>query len=659
MVTKQLADLSAKTALISNSMTQLSVASQQIAVQQRTNGIENEVQYMKMITEAVVSQVMDVEGTKARLLKPYLQEVIREVISTECQRVEINRPRKDSVTTKKPFDIATRRGEAENPTSTTTNMTTFDRLEITRAHQAITVYHNAWIGTVTLYRKAMVSKARRPGAQSYDTQSQVSQTIIQFKFASWLSNARLDLTLEKLLSLSGAPKLGFSLETVRYINMPDRAKDAVRDGDLNLLYRVLTEQKVCVKSRDSFAGKTLLDLSLVALAVDWVHSDERDKPSKAPQIASTALWLLSQGIERKESEAEDMLRSWMFLGLSDVYCADREAHLRNMEKLLLESTSNSPPIMRARVLVMFGILNSDHSNDLDIAILDLLNEGATEDDLAELQRAANAFWELGLELIDPGVESIIVSSMLQMLVTREAHISKVEVLKGPRRLILGLLAMAVHPQDWSGGIRFIASILRLCRPMAILDDGFGEVVSGFACRRHILPVWVDALKLADYSFRVMPNHLAADQHIQAPLMVGMTCCTDDGNPDSLNPTIITVADPHDQVGSAVLQLWHSLEKPSGASFHSHKHADDIEVCQVERSGTEIIFDCDIANPLFPDPTRWASERQHWADLEEAIQHFTSIESEDIFVDCAPVDAPSSGFLTEVAAGTISFLTCIV
>jgi len=660
MVTKQLADLSAKTALISDSMTQLSLAGQQITVQQRTIGSENEAQYMKMITEAVVSQVMDVQGTKARLIKPYLQEIIHEVISTECQRIAIGTLEKERFVAQKPLDTTVNRRELEHSSLSSNTMTTYDRLEVTRAHRATAVYHNAWIGTITVRRITSASKAWRTSMQKYETELEISRTVIQVKFAPWISNIRLDLNLEKLISLGRAPTLGASLETVKYTRVPSLVYEAIGTRDVDSLCRILVENGVSPKDRSTSDGRTLLDASLVSLTLEMFHLDGSSDWLVSSRIIKVALWLVSQGIETREGEADRWLKNWMFNLCVGDQGYGQGIRVREMEQLLMKSTSNSPPLARARLLVLFSMMNPDHSNDLDFAIWDMVNEGADEAELELLIRAADDFWEFKKDRFDLGMESEVILSILQLQLTSPRNLNRLEVLRGPRRLIQEWLIAMEDPSDADVWPRYIANLLRLCRSMNILDDGFGEVLAKVACERHLLGLWLEALKLANYStasHNAMAEHLHAEAHIQPPLMVSLSYSVSEDEHHTPKSAILIAEDPHDLSSKPLNILRQPPDTPNGPSYHSHSSSPNIDICQVKQSGTELHFSCAITHPDFPSPNPWLPERKHSADLHAAVRHFTAMDPRRHApeMEMLPIVAPASNSLLSLASQGIAFL----
>ena len=660
MVTKQLADLSAKTTLISDSMTQLSLAGPQIAVQQRTVAVENEMQYIKMITEAVVSQVMDADGAKARLLKPYLQAVIQEVINTEYQRANAGNTRKERFAAQKPLDTTLSHGKLEPSSWSSNTVPTHHRLEVLRAHQATTVYHSAWIGTVTVCRKTSASKAWRESIQKYETEMEASRAVIQIKFAPWISNTRLDLNLDKLLSLGRTPSFGVSVETVKYSRVPPLVYEAIHRGDVNYLCKILVENGVSPKDRSTSDGRTLLDLSLVSLALESVDRDGPTEALIASRIVNVALWLLSQGIETKEDEADQWMKYWLFqLGMMDI-SINRDEKIRNMEQLLMKSTSNSPPLARARVLVLFAMLNPEHSGDLDCAVWDMIHEGADQHDFELLQRAADGLWKSETHPFGIGMESVVILSILQLLLTSPRTVNRVKVLKGPRRLILDWLSLMDDPYSYEMWPKYIASILRICRSMDILNDGFGDVVAKFACQRHLLGGWLDALKLANYSAAsstALAEHLIAEIHIQPSLSLTLSYHMSDNQHSSANTAVLTAADPH---GPLINDLQHSLNPLSGI-YSSQASLSSPAICQVRHEGTELHFDCDITHADFPTPNPWTAERQHCADLDVAVRHFTGeeprkpTEERETEMELFPIVAPASNSLLSLASQGIAFL----
>ena len=467
--------------------------------QSKLGFVENEMVQMKMMTETILASLGNIGDIKARVLEPYLQQVAKDIMITKYE----GRPL-DSV--HQPFQNININGTACGKTRrqeilewTSRKTTGFDRMKVTRSNKVITIYYNPLIGTVSVRRKASTSKVLRSESLKFDVELEESRTFIHLKLASWISDKSYDVIIEQISPLYSAPKLSITLEAVRYIDMPSCALDAVRDGDLLLLQETISQRKFSPKDRCNSSGITLFDISLTALTMEWIHEDPDMSSSRAPHIVKTALWLLSQGLETNENEAREILRSSLFLSM-DQDLVDRDTQIRNMEQLLIDCTATSPPVVRARMLVLFAVVNPYHSNDLDVAIWDLVNEGATEDDVALLQQAADTFWRTSEDHLGFGTESVIILSMLGISLSKNSDISRrIEALKGPRRLVLELLRQAISLGERENFIQYAASILRICRPLAILGDGFSQFVYTAAFGNQTLDIWRCVLKSASYT----------------------------------------------------------------------------------------------------------------------------------------------------------------
>ncbi|MCJ1416433.1 hypothetical protein MMC32_002769 [Xylographa parallela] len=466
--------------------------------QSKLGSVENEMVQLKLVTETILASLGNIGDMKARILEPYLQQVAQDIILTKHGGVAFDGFHKSSQNTDTNDPPCVEIGKQETLSWTSRTTIGLDRMKVTRSNKVTTIYHNPLIGTVSVRRKASTSKVLQKSLK-FGVELEQSQTFIHLKLASWISDKSYDVIIDQTAPLYSAPKLSITLEAVRYIDMPSRALDAVRQGDLGLLQETISQLKFSPKDRCNFSGTTLFDISLVALTIEWIHDDANTSPSRTPHIVKTALWLLSQGLETNENEAKEILRSSLFLSM-DHDLVDRDTQIRNMEQLLLECTANSPPVVRARMLVLFAVVNPYHSNDLDVAIWDLVNEGATEDDVASLQQAADTFWSTSEDHLGFGTENVILLSMLRISLNKCSNRSgRIEALKGPRRLVLELLRQAISLGERENFIQYSASILRICRPLAILEDGFSQFVYTAAFGNQTLDIWRCVLKSASYS----------------------------------------------------------------------------------------------------------------------------------------------------------------
>ncbi|MCJ1434160.1 hypothetical protein MMC27_003527 [Xylographa pallens] len=467
--------------------------------QSKLGSVENEMVQLKLVTETILASLGNIGDMKARILEPYLQQVAKDIMLTKHGGASFGSLYKSSQNTNTNDTAYVEVGKQETLEWTSRTKTGLDRMKVTRSNKVTTIYHNPLIGTVSVRRKASTSKVLCSKSSKFGVELEQSQTFIHLKLASWISDKSYDVIIDQIAPLYSAPKLSVTLEAVRYIDMPSRALDAVREGDLNLLQETISQRKFSPKDRCSFSGTTLFDISLVALTMEWIHEDSNTSPSRTPNIVKTALWLLSQGLETNENEAREILKSSLFLSM-DHDLVDRDTQIRNMEHLLLDCTANSPPVVRARMLVLFAVVNPHHSNDLDVAIWDLVNEGTTEDDVVPLQQAADMFWSTSEDHLGFGTENVILLSMLRISLNKCSNRSgRIEALKGPRRLVLELLRQAKSLGERENFIQYSASILRICRPLAILEDGFSQFVYTAAFGNRTLDIWRCVLQSASYS----------------------------------------------------------------------------------------------------------------------------------------------------------------
>ncbi|MCJ1393351.1 hypothetical protein MMC18_006224 [Xylographa bjoerkii] len=641
MITQQtgiLSSLSAKASLMENSMSHLTIAeerrldmSQQIisvihanaqytktledsvdTAHKKIGSVENEMAQLRMVTETILASLGNIGDMKSRILEPYLQQVARDMIMSRHEGRfldSVDQPHQNTDTSGSTY-LETGKQETLKWTSPTT--TGFDRMRVTRSNKVTTIYHNPLIGTVSVRRKASTSKTLHSTSSKFDVESEESRTFIHLRLASWISDKSYNVIFEQISPLYSAPRLGITLEAVRYIDMPSSALDAVRAGDLGRLQETISQRRFSPKDRCNFSGTTLFDISLVALCMEWVHEDSNTLPSRTPHIVTTALWLLSQGLETKENEASEILRSSLFLSI-DRDLVDRDTQIRNMERLLLGCTANSPPVGRARLLVLFAVVNPHHSNDLDVAIWDLVNEGATEDDVGPLQHAADTFWCTSEDHLGYGTESVILLSMLRVSLSRTSDRSTIlKALEGPRRLVLELLRQAIPLGERDNFIQYSASILRICRPLAILEDGFSQFVYTAAFGNQTLDIWRCVLRLASYS---------ADL-------------------ESLERRF------------SIEHQW--LDRPLDMARSTK---DNCLALQLQQAKPKSQPDGKVSETRCADMSNWSLHPQQGVAINEAISYFTQSETPQAELNSA-APASNSSMLLRLAKQSISFITSI-
>ena len=546
-----------------------------------------------------------------------------------------------------------------------------------------TVYDHPWIGKIVVRRKAKHTKQWNPEDGTLERLREEHITTLELKLAPWLAIpfASIELQTQRLQLINDAPTFGFKLpKSFPYFRMPPELGNAIEAGNLEALQQAVSDNVIPLSGRDH-SGRNLLDMSLETFGDDYVNL-AFDPPSHIGSLLKMARWLYSQGIKTDMDDKHFILANHIYLSACNSG-RNVAANTFHMEQLLIDVTADAPAIPRAKTLLHFAILNSEHSIYLESVISDIIDDAISVDknhcaqDLTKLDRDLTdlrARWEpihAKYGGYPVGVEHMLLSSWIRLrrlskLAGDDMFVSaeRFRHLKGPRYILLKTLLMFAEP--YLSGLDVIESIanwLRLCRRYTptILEDGFGDFLSKIACRSNLLGMWHEILDSAGFSAsEFISRHITVHERMQQPLRVQLTLTTD---ADLANPSsvVLTARDPHDLVE---MQFWEQRNKPQERFlFNSHETLLPPEFCVVRQAGSELYFDCGVADPLFENASDWDSERAYFDDVEEKMEYYTE---EDAFADSAELNeqtsldqSKSGGLLSHLVSGGASVLSSIV
>ena len=247
-----------------------------------------------------------------------------------------------------------------------------------------------------------------------------------------------------------------------------------------------------------------------------------------------------------------------------------------------------------------------------------------------------------------------------------------QLLKGPRDVLLkGLRRAEVPYLAESDAVASFGNILRLCRICSprILEDGFGDFLTDFACYRDSMSFWHAVLDYAGYSATAfISQHFAAEEHIRKPLRVYLT-----ENPklqsDGHISVMLTASDPHRLEDSVSPECWEEETLPQGdCLFESHQRDWNANymppvVCVLRQEGTELHFECGITDDDFSSDFDWKLEQDHLNRLQERADYYTEY---DIFADADDIQNELIStqlifkcLLSNLVKGSVSLLTSII
>ncbi|KAL9113026.1 MAG: hypothetical protein Q9187_007683, partial [Circinaria calcarea] len=342
---------------------------------------------------------------------------------------------------------------------------------------APTVYHSPWIGTVRVIRKSTVKKVWNTRDKVFETQHSMWQTYIHLKPASWLSRLGVDFRVSTTQALYASARIESAIEPIRFVIIPEEAYYALHQGDTTTIQKLLSDGKISLRDRD-YRDNNLFKIALRHLGQSFLPEEwEKDLPLKS-DVVSTALWFLAQGLTTEIQEDDDILNDWAFAQNMRDFGGNVSVNVSNMERLLLEMTEAVSPIMRAKKLLLFAILNPEHSPHLESIIQDLLQETPTAKELRLFQSTERKLRENG-DLLALGIESVVLNSHFRLKAEApyvEAKDAKKpaieEALKGPRRALLEVLTRKSYTSSpYNNHMEYTANLLKLFSKFtSILDD---------------------------------------------------------------------------------------------------------------------------------------------------------------------------------------------
>ena len=526
-----------------------------------------------------------------------------------------------------------------------------------------TVYHSPWIGTVRVIRKSTVKKVWNTRDKVFETQHSMWQTYIRLKPASWLSRLGVDFRVSTMQALYASARIESAIEPIRFVIIPEEAYHALHQGDTTTVQKLLSDGKISLRDRN-YRDDNLFKIALRHLGPSFCPEEwEQDLPLKS-DVVSTALWFLAQGLTTEIQEDDDILNDWTFAQTMGEFGGDVSVNVGNMERLLLEMTEAVSPIVRAKKLLFFAIVNPEHSLHLESIIQDLLQEIPTAKELTLIKNTERKYWEDGDAAL-LGIECVILNGYFRLkgeaysIETEDVEMPNVdEALKGPRQALLDLLARNPYKSEsYVELMEFATNLLNLCGKLfPMLDDDFIDHVTSLACLKHCHYLWRDILQSIRYPVRdCLTRHLSTDPRLHPPLRVLLG-----PSKDSRASTMLVARDPYAMDDDETSDLWDSIESYDESMYDSHQSTEKPDICFVRREGTELHFDCAVTDPQFDCAGHWEAERRYWSEFNEASLRYTykkSTKEEAGAVE--PPSTPTPGLLSRLISEGASIITSIV
>ncbi|MCJ1283180.1 hypothetical protein MMC26_002507 [Xylographa opegraphella] len=483
----------------------------------RTENVHQNNARVASISESLASRATN-DPERNQWTKPFLHRVVQDVICDEQFYATSDAPHTPNIIPKSNPDCMktsdhkswlkhspekeTQEKYCTSKATPTSTDTRYESLDVSYGEATTTVYHSAWLGTIIVNRATTAHRIWNKDRNNFEKHHDLKRTSVQVKLAPWISSGGINLKFEEMISMCGTTQPSYAVEPVRYVYIPSETTSIITRGELSKLQTMLSQGTLSLRDRDT-TTYNLLEISLVGLHLDWWWKEMSQEPSHdhIAGILETCTWLYSQGLRTEQISNELDPRECFYLCLQDCR-GDIHANVFRMERLLLESTANAPSLPRANRLLLFAILNPQHSKELECAVVDLVEEAIIDEDTRALEEVEREFWAQKPELFNwSHVQSIILRSMVDLARLPKQQRAetpsktRIEILAGIRRVIVSILVLARDEEEL---VPFLANILCLCKPLFVLADGFGQHMFAFAYKEDMLDSWCDVLRRADY-----------------------------------------------------------------------------------------------------------------------------------------------------------------
>ena len=659
-------------------------------------------------TQSLLGDAMNDQSIKAQLLRPYIKSLIGDALVEQQLKTashvnrayQIQPTEQHSAPVSKAHEAPDRLdGEVAKSLDPIRNHRRRKNLVISRGQHIKTAFHRPWIGSVTVKSHSSVSKEWNDELQHYEIEKEGWETTIHLRLAPWLTDKAFDLRVDNFFATYTGARRSFTLEPVRYTHMPLAITQAITQGDLTSLKAMIARREIFLKDKSDDTEQNLLEMSIQAMTEEWFDVWRYGPSRYTTSIIDTCQWLLSQGLsfdnpDRYLLEAANIDRSEVFhdpvgyLQLmmleTEMPVGETDALFHKMTNLVMDSTANGSSIARAKTLTMFAldVESGLLLPDLETTIWDLVSEGATDEELKMLQIPES--WTSMAERypIFRDIVNCVLRTMLEFSsngVSDKARTltndARCRTLAKTRQFLIRFMSFVPISESYARwATKPVTTLLRLCQPMGILKDGFAACMFRFACMHHILPIWNDILNDANFPAEdLLKEHVSNESRLQSPVKISLGHDRTE-DPSSLTQRVtMLVEDPHKsfdlEPNYTVQDCWRSLycshvreTFPDSLFVPSWEPSEGYpDICQVRQDGNELIFDCDITNPVSPDSSDWEEEREYWNRFQADAESFYKIDIKE--PSPAETDGPAetqqTGLLPRLISGGLTFVSGIV
>ena len=541
-------------------------------------------------------------------------------------------------------------------------------------------YHNSWIGTIRIVSRSTRERLRCAKEKTFETRIEKKQGFIQFKPAPWLSWFGLDLGLHSVGTLYGSTKLASILEPVRYVDFPSAVHNALQTRDSKSIRRMLSNGQISLHDKDYNTEQSLLDQCISSL---WSYPFLREDESPT-ELVELSQWLISLGLtpnyeaihhDGNSDNHPIMDAFWQLYGGQTRGVNYDESDIIELRKLFLATADTVPTILLAKTMVRFGITFPSQASYVEPFIVDLIRDSALTEDWASLEYGLRDFWDDEKTTGMPPIANILLVCLWRVLARfrpQAASLIEANTRLSALRPIRALLLKFINPTDidshWDEqDLRSVVAYLTLCREARILDGGFAEFVSWYACKSHCLENWEAVQNVLQLQHGTLKLETPAHENtcLYPALGVRLDLDAEQDDQRGTQRVIAKITDPH-EASNYFLDV---VEGTKNRLYDSHESRHTSEICFVRQEGTELYFDCGISDPEFPHEGRWEDARQYYADFDRDLELFTNedtieppIKEEEVTDAChVGLSNPAErlGLVSRLASGAIAIVGSIV
>ena len=556
-----------------------------------------------------------------------------------------------------------------------------------RSGSKIHARYDTWVGTIRIVSKFIQERSRGAKDKAFETRVEKRQGCLQFKPAPWLSRLGLDLGLHSITALYGSTNLASTLEPVRYVKFPSEFYRALRIRDTNSIRLMLSNGQISLHDKDYSTERSLLDECVSELRSYHIFRED-ESPA---EIVDISHWLISLGltpnyetIDSVKAERHPAIDIFWELYSPSNYDYD-ESNIVELRKLFLATADSMPTIFLAKAMVRFAFTFPSQASYMEPLIVDLIKDSVSSEDWQSLEYGFRDFWDNETKTGLPPLANIYLLCLWKVATEVESlkdigirTAVRMSILRPVRALLLKCMEVIEIESRSELSFEQLAATIVICKEARILDEGFAEFVSKYACKFHYLEIWVATQnRLPDTMKPDNLEHEKARTCLYPPLRIRIDYDAEQDNSQKTGRLRIIATDPHDfKATNHFLDTTNhflntnNIETTKNRLYDSHEDRHNPEVCFLRQEGAELFFDCGISDPEFSHEGHWKDERYYFAEFDRELDFFTRQDTVEASSDNNEVaEAPTVdssndqterlGLVSQLASGGLSIISSIV